>query len=62
MSAATFTPAPASAPSGAGQDTGVTARPGRLGGALRTAKVLLGAAFGVVVLGEFAEEAGVRQH
>ncbi|GGU32023.1 hypothetical protein [Streptomyces lavendofoliae] len=33
----------------------------RLGNALRAIRVFAEAAFGVVVLGEFAEEAGVRR-
>ncbi|WP_393059660.1 hypothetical protein [Streptomyces sp. LN549] len=34
----------------------------RTGEALRAVKVFVRAAFGVVVLGEYAEEAGVRRH
>ncbi|MCX0245221.1 hypothetical protein [Streptomyces drozdowiczii] len=45
--------------------TGATAAPGqphnRASGALRAVKVFAQAAFGVVVLGEYAEEAGVRR-
>ncbi|WP_168712525.1 hypothetical protein [Streptomyces sp. A0958] len=46
--------------------TGATAAPGhphgnRASGALRAVKVLARAAFGVVVLGEYAQEAGVRR-
>ncbi|MFF1920566.1 hypothetical protein ACFVW8_08305 [Streptomyces sp. NPDC058221] len=33
----------------------------RAGDALRAAKIFVRAAFGVVVLGEYAEEAGVRR-
>ncbi|MEU5223130.1 hypothetical protein AB0G55_10765 [Streptomyces toyocaensis] len=33
----------------------------RAGDALRAVKVFLGAAFDVIVLGEYAEEAGVRR-
>ncbi|MFE9683095.1 hypothetical protein ACFYXC_30220 [Streptomyces sp. NPDC002701] len=61
MSTATFTPAPVRPlpPSGA------TALPGghrhRLGDALRAVKVFAGAALGVVLLGEYGEEAGVRR-
>ncbi|MER7110267.1 hypothetical protein [Streptomyces sp. NPDC000229] len=41
---------------------GATRHPAhRLGNALRAIKVFAEAAFGVVVLGEFAEEAGVRR-
>ncbi|WP_167536390.1 hypothetical protein [Streptomyces ficellus] len=41
---------------------GTTPHPAhRLGNALRAIKVFAEAAFGVVVLGEFAEEAGVRR-
>ncbi|MFD9910533.1 hypothetical protein [Streptomyces sp. NPDC059063] len=36
-------------------------RPHRVGNALRAAKVFVTAAFGVTVLGEYAEEAGVRR-
>lgn len=36
-------------------------RPHRLGDALRAVKVFLGAAFDVIVLGEYDEEAGVRR-
>ncbi|MEV7190857.1 hypothetical protein AB0N81_03480 [Streptomyces sp. NPDC093510] len=62
MSAATFTPASvrSSADPATGTDTGGASHPHRVSGALRAAKVLVSAAFGVVVLGEYAEEAGVR--
>ncbi|MEU7471292.1 hypothetical protein AB0A94_22680 [Streptomyces sp. NPDC044984] len=36
-------------------------RPHRLGDALRAVRVFLGAAFDVIVLGEYDEEAGVRR-
>jgi len=59
MSAATFTPAPGR-PSGA---TPLSDLHGthRLGNALRAIRVFVGAAFDVVILGEYGEEAGVRR-
>ncbi|MFK4065848.1 hypothetical protein [Streptomyces sp. NPDC029674] len=63
MSAATFTPASVhSSADSAAPATGdrAAAHPHRVSDALRAAKVLVSAAFGVVVLGEYAEEAGVR--
>ncbi|MFF3330353.1 hypothetical protein ACFYWX_12470 [Streptomyces sp. NPDC002888] len=60
MSAATFTPATAPGrPSGASPLTG--SHHHRLGDALRAVKVFAGAAFDVVILGEYGEEAGVRR-
>ncbi|MGP4005332.1 hypothetical protein [Streptomyces sp. 4N124] len=59
MSAATFTPAPGRA-SGATAITQTHHRH-RLGEALRALKVYAGAAFDVIVLGEYGEEAGVRR-
>lgn len=56
MSAATFTPAPGRA-SGATAITSTHHRH-RLGEALRALKVYAGAAFDVIVLGEYGEEAG----
>ncbi|MFD0415737.1 hypothetical protein [Streptomyces sp. NPDC127108] len=68
MSSATFTPASLSAPKipGPRPAPGATAlsdthRPHRVGATLRAAKVFMTAAFGVAVLGEYAEEAGVRR-
>ncbi|MET9366034.1 hypothetical protein ABZX93_34755 [Streptomyces sp. NPDC006632] len=68
MSTATFTPAPSSGPGpGVKVPRGATAsgaaphRTHKLGNAVRAAKVLAGAAFSVVVMGEFAEEAGVHR-
>ncbi|MFF7856736.1 hypothetical protein [Streptomyces sp. NPDC007904] len=59
MSAATIHPAtPPVRPTGATSLRG--SHPHRLGDALRAVKVFLGAAFDVVVLGEYGEEAGVR--
>ncbi|MFF0790794.1 hypothetical protein [Streptomyces spiralis] len=59
MSAATVQPVPAAPPAGA-----ATAVPGghrhRLGEALHAVKVFVGAAFDVIVLGEYGEEAGIR--
>ncbi|GAA4913824.1 hypothetical protein ACFPM3_23180 [Streptomyces coeruleoprunus] len=58
MSAATLSPS-ARVPH---PRTSADGRPaGLLGGALRAVKVFAGAAFGVAVLGEYAEEAGVRR-
>ncbi|WP_030687026.1 hypothetical protein [Streptomyces sp. NRRL B-1347] len=70
MSSAVITPASLSAPSvtsaGPRRADGATAasethRPHRVGDALRAAKVFMGAVVGVVVLGEYAEEAGVHR-
>ncbi|GAB7109229.1 hypothetical protein [Streptomyces phaeofaciens] len=58
MSAATLNPAPGR-PSGATPLSG--AHRHRLGDALRAVKVFVGAAFDVVILGEYGEEAGVRR-
>ncbi|MET8690597.1 hypothetical protein ABZV77_40970 [Streptomyces sp. NPDC004732] len=60
MSATTFTPASVQSSADPGAVPHGAPHPHRLGGALRAAKVLVSAAFGVVVLGEYAEEAGVR--
>lgn len=58
MSAATIHPAPVG-------PRGATALQGhhrhRLGEALRAVKVFAGAAFDVIILGEYGEEAGVRR-
>ncbi|OUD02467.1 hypothetical protein [Streptomyces swartbergensis] len=58
MSAATFSPAPAP-----GRPPGATAVTGshshRLGDALRAVKVFAGAAFDVIILGQYGEEVGV---
>jgi hypothetical protein len=60
MSAATLHPTtPPVRPAGAAPVQG--SRPHRLGDALRAVKVFLGAAFDVIVLGEYGEEAGVRR-
>ncbi|MFI6037705.1 hypothetical protein ACIBBD_26710 [Streptomyces sp. NPDC051315] len=58
MSAATIHPAPGR-PSRATSVSGIHRH--RLGGALRAVRVFAGAAFEVIVLGEYAEEAGVRR-
>ncbi|MFH8800391.1 hypothetical protein ACH4F6_12455 [Streptomyces sp. NPDC017936] len=58
MSTATLTPAPGRPP-GATPLTGAHHRH-RLGDALRAVRVFAGAAFDVIVLGEYGEEAGVR--
>ncbi|MEU0008376.1 hypothetical protein ABZ079_30025 [Streptomyces sp. NPDC006314] len=59
MSAATITPTPVRPPSGATAVGGPHRH--RLGDALRAVKVFAEAAFGVVVLGEYGEEAGIRR-
>ncbi|MEU6143081.1 hypothetical protein ABZ848_22270 [Streptomyces sp. NPDC047081] len=59
MSAATITPAPGR-PSGATPLSGAHATH-RFGNALRAVRVFAGAAFDVVILGEYGEEAGVRR-
>ncbi|GGW44930.1 hypothetical protein GCM10010340_23770 [Streptomyces griseoloalbus] len=60
MSAATVNPAPPPVrPTGATSIQG--SHPHRLGDALRAVKVFLGAAFDVIVLGEYGAEAGVRR-
>ncbi|MEI7033475.1 hypothetical protein [Streptomyces pratensis] len=58
MSTATLNPRRTGPAHGATAVTGHH-RPHRLGDAVRAAKVFLTTAFGVVVLGEYAEEAGV---
>ncbi|MCE0445739.1 hypothetical protein LT493_14470 [Streptomyces tricolor] len=55
MSAAAITPSPAPRPSGATALDGIHHHP--LGNALRAVKVFLEAAFSVVILGEYGEEA-----
>ncbi|GGX31656.1 hypothetical protein [Streptomyces chryseus] len=64
MTSLTFTPGP-SAPRPSPPVAGATAMEGRprprLGEALRAAKVFVGAAFRVAVLGEYAQEAGVKR-
>ncbi|MFE5188740.1 hypothetical protein [Streptomyces sp. NPDC056628] len=57
MSAATIHPAPA-APRGATALQGSHRH--RLAEAVRAVKVFVGAAFSVIVLGEYREEAGIR--
>ena len=58
MSAATIHPASVARPAGATAVQGVHHH--RLGNALRAIKVFAGAAFDVVILGEYGEEAGIR--
>ncbi|MFQ6141586.1 hypothetical protein ACLMNJ_00730 [Streptomyces seoulensis] len=58
MSAATLHPAPPARPAGATAVQG--SHHHRLGDLLRAVKVYAGAAFDVVILGEYGEEAGVR--
>ncbi|MGW0549770.1 hypothetical protein [Streptomyces altiplanensis] len=64
MASATFTPGPSThhtRPAGA-TAAGAAPHPGhRIGDALRAVKVFVGAAFGVAVLGEYAQEAGVKR-
>jgi hypothetical protein len=59
MSAATIRPAPAARPAGATAVRGSHRH--RLGDVLHAVKVFAGAAFDVVVLGEYGEEAGIRR-
>jgi hypothetical protein len=62
MSTATFTPAHIPHPHHGATATGSTPHsPHRLGNALRAVKVYASAVFSVAVLGEYAEEAGVRR-
>ncbi|OEJ33102.1 hypothetical protein [Streptomyces subrutilus] len=58
MSTATLTPIQGGRPSGATATSDLRPRPG-VGGMLRAAKVFAAAAVSVVVLGEYAEDAGV---
>ncbi|MFF3347338.1 hypothetical protein [Streptomyces sp. NPDC002779] len=60
MSAATITPAPGRHPA-TGASPLLGSHRHRLGDALRAVKVFAGAAFDVVILGEYGEEAGVRR-
>ncbi|MCH0562008.1 MULTISPECIES: hypothetical protein [unclassified Streptomyces] len=60
MSAATLSPAPEPVrPTGATSVVGTHRHP--LGDALRAVRVFVRAAFDVIVLGEYGEEAGVRR-
>ncbi|WP_431991513.1 hypothetical protein [Streptomyces albogriseolus] len=60
MSAATVHPtSPPARPSGATKAQG--SHPHRVGDALRAVKVFLGAAFDVILLGEYGRETGVRR-
>ncbi|MBT2874171.1 hypothetical protein HET67_22300 [Streptomyces sp. McG7] len=60
MSAATVHPtSPPVRPGGAAPAEG--SHPHRVGDALRAVKVFLGAAFDVILLGEYGQEAGVRR-
>ncbi|MEU1401423.1 hypothetical protein ABZ471_03485 [Streptomyces sp. NPDC005728] len=59
MSAATFSPVPVRPPSGATAVGGPHHH--LLGNALRAIKVFVEAAFRVVILGEYGEEAGIRR-
>ncbi|CAM5653570.1 hypothetical protein [Streptomyces aurantiogriseus] len=58
MSAATITSAPGRPP---GAPAVLGSHRHRLGEALRAVKVFAGAAFDVILLGEYGEEAGVRR-
>ncbi|MEU5975924.1 hypothetical protein [Streptomyces sp. NPDC047315] len=64
MSTATFTPAAAKVPGprhhGA-TATGAPHSPHHMGNAMRAVKVFASTIFSVAVLGEYAEEAGVRR-
>ncbi|KOX03485.1 MULTISPECIES: hypothetical protein [unclassified Streptomyces] len=59
MSASAITPAPMRPPSGATAVEGTHHH--RLGSALRAVKVFAEAAFRVLILGEYGEEAGTRR-
>ncbi|WP_327263106.1 hypothetical protein OG444_17685 [Streptomyces sp. NBC_01232] len=59
MSPATFDPIQGSRPSGADSDS--RPRPG-LSGMLRAVKIFAATAVSVVVLGDYAEDAGVIRH
>ena len=59
MSAATIHPVPARPTGATAVDEAVPRH--RLGDVLRAVKVFAEAAFGVVILGEYGEEAGVRR-
>lgn len=59
MSAATIHPPTAARPAGATAVQGSHRH--RLGDALHAVKVFAGAAFDVIVLGEYGEEAGIRR-
>ncbi|MFF9406437.1 hypothetical protein ACF1B0_13070 [Streptomyces anandii] len=61
MSAATIHPAHTARPAGATAVEGSRHRHHRLGDALHAVKVFAGAAFDVVILGEYGEEAGIRR-
>ena len=58
MSAAAISPTPVRPPSGATAVDGPHHH--LIGNALRAVKVFLAAAFSVVILGEYGEEAGIR--
>ncbi|MER5460378.1 hypothetical protein ABT010_06730 [Streptomyces sp. NPDC002668] len=61
MSTATFTPGHVPHPGRGATATGAAPHsPHHVGNALRAVKVFAGAVFSVAVLGEYAEEAGVR--
>ena len=60
MSAATIHPAPSRHPGATALD-GAAHTHHRLGDALRAVKVFAGAAFSVVILGEYGEEAGIHR-
>ncbi|MEV8536354.1 hypothetical protein [Streptomyces sp. NPDC051211] len=59
MSTATFTPIQGGRPSGATATTSDIHPRHRVGGMLRAARVFAATAFSVVLLGEYAEDAGV---
>ncbi|MEV4971245.1 hypothetical protein [Streptomyces scopuliridis] len=64
MSTATYTPAhaPHGSPLPGATATGSVPHPAHhLGNALRAVKVFVSAAFNVAVLGEYAEEAGIKR-
>ncbi|MGX1885580.1 hypothetical protein [Streptomyces sp. NPDC055287] len=61
MSSATFTPGPSAHPAAGATALGDAHPSHRIGEALRAVKVFVGAAFRVAVLGEYAQEAGVKR-
>ncbi|ARE75927.1 hypothetical protein ACFVZ8_17650 [Streptomyces sp. NPDC059558] len=61
MSTATFTPIRGGRPSGAADTSDSRPRQG-LGGMLRAVRIFAATAVSVVVLGEYAEDAGVIRH
>ncbi|MER5769836.1 hypothetical protein [Streptomyces sp. NPDC001985] len=61
MNTATFTPSTHASRTGH-TEGGAAPAPQGVGGALRAVMTFAGALFSVAVLGEYAEDAGVRRH